>query len=179
MSNYANQKRDNSAMQVYQGKTLTLVVNDPDSDDGAAVSFKVPIPDNRVRCEITVLYVPAAGEELISDLAPANATLWLYTLAEDRSGVSGIELPVVNVEGSATTPTPIPTAAGLYGYSRSFQTLGHAIGGAFNTDAVSQPGTWQLQTTYCPDGVRFTPEEWDQITRECNPSLITPPVKLV
>lgn len=167
--------RNDSAFQRFEAPMVPLVNASAAGAGTAAGKFRVPVPDSRLRVKVSVIFIPAAGSTPVSDLSPAGATLWLYETEVDRSGVSGAYFPCANIEGTSAAPTAIPISAGLYGYSREFTTLADAIEGAFNTGTNgTQAGVWVMQATYSPDSVRFTAQEWNEITRQCNPARMTP-----
>ncbi len=174
------ERRQDSAFQRFAAPIVPLVNVSAAGSGTANISFHVPVPDARLRTKVSLLFVPEAGSALTVDLTVGLGTLWLYEVERDRSGISGIFLPAANIFGDAATPASIPSAgggasgAGLYGYSREFQTLADGVQGAFSTKTFNQIGTYYLQVTYAPYAVRFTPEEWDQITQQCNPSRIGP-----
>lgn len=125
------------------------------------------------------MFIPPSGGAPVS-LFNAG-TLWLSEVEDDMSGVSGNTVPCTNIEGSQTSPTQIPAANGLQGYSREFVTGADAIEGVFtafgdSAAGTAMIGTWTLQTSYQPESVRFTDREWDEITRACNVILIQGPV---
>jgi hypothetical protein len=172
---YTNFKRADSAFQRFEAKPVVIAIATAAGAGSTSASFQVPIPDSRLRVKVTIIFVPAAGSTPLSNLSGANATLWLYESETDRSGVSGARFPCSNVEGTSAAPTSIPaTGNALYGYSREFTTLADTVEGAFVTGSNgTQAGSWVLQCAYSPDSVRFTPDEWDAITKICNPSLTT------
>jgi len=158
-----------------QQSLITFGASASGSDHTAV--FRVPIPDSRLRVKISVLFVPVAGSLAISGL---NATLWLYETDVEAAGVSGSQIPTTNIEGTSATPTAIPAAAGLQGYSREFVSSGDYIVGKL----IAQPGgpavgTWVLQCRYQPDSVRFTDREWNEIVSQCNPNVTTGPLKIL
>lgn len=139
-------------------------------------TFRVPIPDSRLRVKLSVLFIPGAGGAPNAASLGAS-TLWLYEADADLSGLSGITIPATDIVGTSAVPLVIPASADLGGYSREFVTAADAIEGVLtSTPGGPMIGTWMLQTRYQPDAVRFTFEEWDQIKAGCNPQLKTPTV---
>jgi hypothetical protein len=136
------------------------------SGDGVTktTNFQVPYPDSRLRCKISLLFRP-----LVDGTTP-TATLWLAEYDFDDSGRDGADVPLVDLAGSTSaTPLSIPFNAGLNGWSREFVSAADYIGGRLVVnDEVD--GDWVLQTRYQPEAVSFSPEEWDEIRSQCNPS---------
>lgn len=139
-------------------------------------TFRVPMPDSRLRVKITILFVPNAGAYPSSGLAN-TCTLWLCEAEQDISGVSGSTFPCANIEGTSGTPSQFPVADGLLGYTREFISAADDIEGTFNC-ATSLVGNWVLQCRYQPDSVRFTDAEWQEIASQCNPSLTSQPARV-
>ncbi len=131
------------------------------------VNFQVPIPDSRLRVKIATLFIPTSG----TATSGLGGTIWLREADQDASGVSGNLIPAANIEGTLALPTTFPTA-GLQGYSREFISAADYILGTvvLTSSGPSAGGSWVLQTRYQPQGVRFTPQEWDIIAPLCNPS---------
>ncbi len=171
-----NFRREDSALQRFEAPVVPLIVCSAAGVGVVAGNFQVPIPDSRLRVKTTLLFVPAAGATPLSNLSAMAATLWLFESEVDRTGVSGGRFPTTNIEGTSAAPTSVPEAGNaLYGYSREFTSLADVVEGAFVSGTNgTQAGTWVLQCTYAPDSVRFTADEWDVITRACNPSRTGP-----
>jgi hypothetical protein len=167
----------NSALQNHKPNPTQLVTIATSSavPANASVYFHVPTPDSRLRVRISVLFIPPAGAANEFD-ATGFATLWLYEADEDTSGVSGRFIPTTNIEGTEAAPTAVPEASPLLGYSREFVSISDAIEGKFTIASNVTLGTWILQTRYQPDSVRFTNEEWDELVRQCQPTLKTAPI---
>lgn len=169
-------RRNDSAHQKYKPPVQTLCTFGSGSGAAVTVAFRVPVPDSRLRVKISIMFIPVAGNYPLTGIASAG-TLWLSEAEDDDSGVQGGTIPCTNIEGTSAAPTSIPAANGLLGYSREFVSAGDNIQGVFNvTPGGPMVGSWVLQTRYQPEGVRFTPEEWNEIVPQCNPNLTTPPV---
>lgn len=126
-------------------------------------TFKVYVPDSRLRVKISVMFVPRAGLDPITFLT-STATLWLSALEMDESGVSGTDVPCTNLEGTSAAPTAISAANGLYGYSKEFTTASDAIRGVLAaTGSINTIGTWMIQVRYQPIGVSFSDAEWREL----------------
>ncbi len=169
-----NQKRTDSALQRFVAPYVPLINVDGTGVRTAVADFEVPIPDARLRTKVSLMFNPPAGTPLTVDLTAGSGLIWLYEGEKDESGVSGVILPAANISGTQAAPLAIPVAAGLYGYSREFVTLADKVRGHFAFGTFAHEGTWGLQVTYCPDSVRFTPDEWDVITQSCNPTRVGP-----
>jgi hypothetical protein len=167
----------NSALQKHEPNPITLVTIATSSavPSDASVYFHVPVPDSRLRVKISVLFIPPAGDAAEFD-ATTFASLWLYEVDEDASGVSGRFIQTTNIEGTEASATAVPEAAPLLGYSREFVSAADAIEGKLTILNNITFGTWVLQTRYQPDSVRFTNEEWDELVRQCQPTLKTAPI---
>jgi hypothetical protein len=166
--------RSDSARHKYVPPVRSLITFSALGSGSASVKFRVPIPDSRLRVKISVLFIPVAGNAPTSGV---GGTLWLYEADDDQSGVSGMSIGCTNIEGTQASPTAIPAASPLLGYSREFVSAGDAIEGVLAaTSGGAMIGTWVLQVRYQPDAVRFTDEEWIEIRNLCNPTLITPRV---
>jgi hypothetical protein len=139
--------------------------------------FLVPIPDSRLRVKIGVLFIPTMGDIPAVPADSGSATLWLYEEDIDEM-FSGNDIPTNNIEGSATTPTPIPlvtagSANKLYGYSREFWSAADYIKGELTSSNNLTGGSWTLQCSCQPDtGQRFTDEEWQQVTSAFSPRVL-------
>jgi hypothetical protein len=151
----------------------TLVTIGSSSAAAGSVYFRVPIPDSRLRVKVDVLFVMAAGSAFEVDIT-GFSTLWLYESEEDTSGLSGRTVQCTNIEGTEASPTAVPAASPLMGYSREFVTAADYIEGKFTILSNITLGTWYLKTRYQPDAVRFTDDEWDEIVRLCQPAIFTP-----
>lgn len=167
-----------SACQRFDAQFVPLAFLSAGSGVAGGGTFKVPVPDSRLRVKVSLIFVPNAGATLLSSLAAAAATIWLYDAEQDASGQSGIELPCANVEGTSAAPTAFPAANGLYGYAREFTTSADNIKGDWNATSFGVVHALVLQVRYAPDSVRFSPEEWDEITRRCTPGRTTPLLNL-
>lgn len=156
-----------SAHQIYVPSTVIPLVKSSQAGAGTVfTTFKVKTPDSRLRTKISVIFVPNAGGSPVVDLTAAGSTIWLAEGEEDVSGMSGIILPCTNIEGTQAAPTAF-LVAGLSGYSREFVTAADWITGLFTTGTNGvEAGVWYLQTRYQPDGVSFSPAEWDCLIRK-------------
>ena len=167
----------NSATQKVTPQTKTLVTISNSPNVKAVVTFRVPVPDSRLRVKISTIFVPQAGQSTVN---AGTASLWLYEAEDDMSGTTGTTVPSTNVEGTSAAPTAIPATAGLSGYSREFVTGADAIEGVFTAiaGAAGGLGTWVLQVRYQPESVRFTDAEWNEISQRMNPQLLSSPASV-
>jgi len=170
------EEREDSAVHKWVPPQRSLITFATSAEGPATASFRVPIPDSRLRVKISLLFVPTASENP-TDIS-GSATLWLAETDWENSGVTGRTIALTNIEGTKAAPTAIAAAVGLLGYSREFVSAGDAIEGVFVATNPDQLGTWVLQARYQPDAVRFTNREWNEIKNQCNPYLITAPVVL-
>lgn len=167
----------NSALQKHtpQPTTLVTILDNAAVPSNASVYFRVPTPDSRLRVKVSVLFIPPAGDLNEFDIT-GFANLWIAELETDMSGVSGRELPCTNIEGTEALPTAVPASSPLLGYSREFVSAADMIQGKFTILSNMTLGSWVLQTRYQPDSVRFTDEEWDELVRQCQPTLTSSPI---
>lgn len=170
-----NQSELNAKLQQFIPTPQILISSGAAGGGSGSVAFRVPCPDPRLRTKITVAFAPVVGSSATA--LAATATLWLAEGEWDRSGASGRILRCTNVEGTQAAPTAIATA-GLLGYSRELITAADTIEGVLTATVGSFDvlGSWMLQCRYSPQSVRFTDKEWDEITRQCNPSLTSRPI---
>lgn len=163
-----------SAHQIYIPPSIIPLVHTTASGVlSATTTFRVNTPDSRLRVKISIRFAGDAGTDATADITAAAPTLWLAEADIDDCGVSGIALPLTNIEGTKAAPlaflTTAPAAAGLQGYSREFTTAADCILGTFFTKSNGfSNGMWYLQMRYQPDSVRFAPDEWDAIVSKCN-----------
>jgi hypothetical protein len=166
-----------SARHRFVAPQQSLITLGPSATGGPYTAvFRVPIPDSRLRVKISTLFVPASG------LATSglSADLWLYETDVEAAGVTGIQIPTTNIEGTQAAPTAIPEAAGLMGYSREFVSAADYIVGRLRASPGGPGvGTWVLQTRYQPDAVRFTDREWNEIKNQCNPNVTIGPLRIL
>lgn len=142
---------------------------------GKTTNFRVPIPDSRLRVKVSCMFVYAANATRLA-VTGQGATLWLRESEIDDSGTSGDLVPCTDLAGSTqAAPIAIPQSAGLAGFSREFISAADYIEGTLAVaTSVASAGYWVLQCRYQPNAVRFTPEEWDSITRGANPYAPSP-----
>jgi hypothetical protein len=148
-------------------------------------TFRVPMPDSRVRCKVTVLYSPVPqGNDfaLPVDITGFNSAIWLGLEEIDWAGRVAGPVPVTNLIVNPTTgllvtraaPLAIPSDANVMGFSEEFVTAGDQIFGELTTTYVpGAPGRWMLYTRYQPDGLYLPPDEWQEICNLCTPRAIT------
>jgi hypothetical protein len=148
-------------------------------------TWRVPMPDSRVRCKVSVLFSPTPGTTnaaLPIDVTLAAAKIWGCLAEEDFAGRIAGPVPTQNVVVDPTTgllvtraaPLSIPSDAGVMGWSREFVTAGDNL--YFELTATLIPGTpgrWMLYTRYQPDGLYLPQDEWDQIRALCDPFIVT------
>jgi hypothetical protein len=166
---------ENQASQRIVAPTQTLATFGGTTGAPGIVTFRVPLVDARIRTILSVVFVPPAGfvKSTTATALAGTANLWLYGEKQDESGVSGGIFPVSNIEGTQAAPTTIPLA-GLFGYSREFNSGIDFVGGIFQ-GAGGPAGSWVLEVVYQPEaGVVLSPLEYDQIIAQCNPQLLTP-----
>jgi hypothetical protein len=162
-----NYNRANSAVQKVQTFDRLLTSNTVESV-GLISTFKVPVPDSRLRTKISLFWnLPPA--QALGSLA---STLWLYEADLDLSGNGGDLVPLTDLVGTQAAPLTIPQNVDLLGYSREFITAADYICGVL-TMTVPPEGqsSWVLQCRYQPQSVRFTDDEWQEIAAACNPSV--------
>jgi len=147
------------------------------------VSFRVEVPDSRLRVNLAIIGQPSAGAAA-NFIGNKGLTLWLRAVEDSQD--YGTEVPITNLWGDGTTPDPIPgsidPATGLVvadtnlgGWAKEFVTIGRAIIGTVNYPATVNTGAGQLvlQVRYQPEaGIRFPWDEWDEIRRSCDRSGI-------
>jgi hypothetical protein len=169
----------NFVLQKWRPGARVLVASQVGTEDVVSTTFRVPIPDSRLRVKISVIFVFKAGTQPVNpDLSSGGATLWLAETEDDDSGMSGTTIASTNIEGTEAAPTVIPQAVGLAGYSREFITAADNIEGRFSTSYNGFVGNWILQLRYQPDnGQHFTNEEWREICGQAKP-IVPPPVNL-
>jgi hypothetical protein len=159
------------------------------SDFGAAggpstAIFRVPLPDSRVRCKVTLLYdaVPkTTNAALPYDITGTNHTIWMCLEDISFQGRQASPVPIQNVVVNPATgllvtraaPLVIPSDAGVMGFSREFVSAGDSLYGELVTSFVAaSPGRWMLYTRYQPDGQYLPPDEWQAIVGLCRPVVI-------
>ena len=159
------------------------------SDFGAAGTgtavFRVPLPDSRVRCKVTLLYdvVPkTTNPSLPIDITGTSHTIWMCLADDDFQGrVAGpvqtqnvVVNPATGLLVTRAAPLTIPSDAGVMGFSREFVSAGDYLYGELATGFVaSAPGRWMLYTRYQPEGLYLPPDEWAAITALARPDIIT------
>jgi len=166
---------DDADLQVYILKPLILINFDQNAEADNSVSFRVEVPDSRLRCNVALIGEPRAGAAN-NFIGSKAMTLWLREVEDSIQ--FGTSVPCTNLWGTSAAPGAFPgtvNAAGaivadtaLGGFSREFVTAGRAIVGtvryqfAFNSGL----GDLALQVRYTPEaGMRFSAKEWQAI---CN-----------
>jgi hypothetical protein len=146
--------------------------------------FRIPMPDSRVRCKVSLIYdvVPtSANTALPRDITGVSHTIWMCLAEESYQGRIAGPVPTQNIiinpgTGVLVTraaPLTIPSDAGVMGFSREFVTAGDNLYGELTTGFVAAvPGRWMLYTRYQPDGIYLPPDEWQQIVGLCRPDVI-------
>jgi hypothetical protein len=149
------------------------------------VSFRVEVPDSRVRVALEIIGQPGAGSEAADNfIGGKGLTLWLRAVADSVD--FGTSVPITNLWGTSAVPDPIPgyidpttglavADTNLGGWGKEFVTIGRAVVGTINYAAAFNSGAGQLvlQVRYQPDaGVRFPWDEWDEIRRSCDRSVL-------
>lgn len=172
-----------SGLQKWRPPAQPLMTYSKGVSAGSGIStFLVPIPDSRLRVKIDTLFIPAPGTPPPLTGFAGTASILLFEAEDDDIG-SGAVIPTNLIEGTIVgttlTPTVIPTADTLLGYSREFWSAADYIVGTLTTNKISNVGgVWVLQCRYQPDGVRFTPKEWQEITAACSPRATYTPLSL-
>ena len=124
------------------------------------VTFRVNMPDSRVRVKLSLVFVPSSGAP--GALAGKGIALWLSEIEYDRQ-TSGLTIPSVNIEGTSAAPTLIFNDNALSGYSREFVTAADGVQGVVTIPAQlgdGKAGLLQLQGRMQPEAQRLTDEEW-------------------
>ena len=171
--------------QIHFLKPLTLMqfVGSSEALDGA-VSFRVEVPDSRLRVNIALIGVSQGSSNNI--LGGKGLTLWLR--AVEDSWDTGTVCPITNLWGTSAAPGAIPgyidntgtivADANLNGWGKEFVTAGRAIEGTVNYPASVNTGVGLLvlQVRYTAEAIRFPRQEWDEIRRGCGRSLYGQPL---
>ena len=157
----------NGPRQILAPPPIVLCTNSGAGESTFSTMVRVPTPDSRCRVKLSVSFVPANGANVADITGPT--TLWIAGCDYDQGGTGGgggRTIPVTNVEGTKAAPTPIPSAAGLLGYSREFVTAADCLEAVFTTGSLTGPkGAWMMQTRIQPDAVTLDWKEWDEIRR--------------
>lgn len=148
-------------------------------------TFRVPMPDSRVRCKVSLVYdlkPRTSNAALPVDITGVSHTIWMCLAEEDWTGRVAGPVPTSNVIVNPTTgllvsrasPLVIPSDAGVMGFSREFVTAGDNLYGELASGFVAAaPGRWMLYTRYQPDGLFLPEDEWTAIKAFCTPEVIT------
>lgn len=161
---------------------LATFTNDAEGNTGD-VSFRVEVPDSRLRVGIEIVGVPGNGNSDNAFIGTKGLTLWLRAVANAIQG--GREIPMTNLWGTAAAPGPIPgdIIAGvptndpdLGAWGKEFVTIGRAIVGTISYADVVQTGVGQLalQVYYTPEAIRFPDYEWQEIKAQCGSNCVGP-----
>lgn len=158
------------------------------SDFGAAgtgtAQFRVPLPDSRVRCKVTLLYdaVPkTTNAALPYNITAISHTVWMCLEDVSFAGRQDAPVPIQNVIRDPVTgllvtrlaPLIIPSDPNTMGFSREFVSAGDSLYGELATGFVATaPGRWMLYTRYQPEGLFLPPDEWQEIVGLCRPQVI-------
>lgn len=145
-------------------------------------TFRVPMPDSRLRVKVSLIYSPVPGVTIPFDIGTVNShAIWMGLEEIDWAGRIAGPIPTINVIRNPTTgllvtraaPLVIPSDVNVMGYSQEFQSAGDQIFGELTTTFVAAaPGRWMLYTRYQPDGIVLPEEEWQEITNLCTPRVI-------
>jgi hypothetical protein len=150
---------------------------------GTAV-FRVPLPDSRVRCKVTLLYDPVpktTNLALPQDITGVTHSIWMALEDVSFAGRQDAPVPVQNVVVNPTTgllvtraaPLVIPSDPGVMGFSREFVSAGDSLYGELVTGYVAAvPGRWMLYCRYQPDGLYLPPDEWQEVVGLARPQVI-------
>ena len=166
-----------------------IICNFLGSSEGGSVgsvSFRVLVPDSRLRTKIVLVPQPASETSPNFTLVGKGLTLWLRDT--ERAVQTGTYYPTTNLWGTAAVPGPIPgdidpgtglpvADPGLGAFGKEFVTAGDAIEGTINYDAVVNTGRGQiaLQVVYVPESIRFPRNEWEEIKAQCGVVLLDLP----
>jgi hypothetical protein len=151
----------------------------------ATAIFRVPMPDSRVRCKVSLVFdrVPTSSNTALPvDITGVNHSIWMCLAEEDFAGRVAGPVPTQNIIINPTTgqlvtraaKLVIPSDAGVMGFSREFVTAGDNLYGELDTTGVggAANGRWMLYTRYQPDGMVLPEDEWQRITAMCVPQVI-------
>jgi hypothetical protein len=144
----------------------------------AQVTFRVPVPDSRLRVGIKVLGYPQ-GAVARNFLAGKNVKLWLYAADELDNGTT-IPVTDLSIGSSVSTqsaPVTIPVDPGLGGFAREMVTSADYIEGVLTCIGVANgvKGQLILAARYQPEaGANFSWDEWAEIRALCDPSPTSP-----
>jgi hypothetical protein len=170
--------------QIHVLRPLTLMQFAGSSEGNTGeVSFRVEVPDSRLRVNIALIGQPSDGAAA-NFIGTKALTLWLRAVEDSQD--FGTEVPITNLWGTGAAADPIPgyidPATGLAvadtnlgGWAKEFVTIGRGIIGTVNYPASVNTGAGQLvlQVRYQPEaGIRFPWDEWDEIRRSCDRSGI-------
>jgi hypothetical protein len=149
---------------------------------GVKATFRVPVPDSRLRVKVSVIYCPVPGVTIPFDIGTVNSHyLWLGLEELDWAGRIAGPIPTQNLIINPATatyytraaPLVIPSDVNVMGFSQEFQTAGDQIFGELTTTFVAAaPGRWMLYTRYQPDGLWLPPDEWEAVKGLCTPRVI-------
>lgn len=140
-----------------------------------AVSFRIEVPDSRLRVNVALLGIALGSSNNI--LGGKGLTLWLRAV-EDAID-TGTVVPISNLWGTSAAPGAFPgytdstgtivPDSGLGGWGKEFVTAGRAIEGTVNypADVNTGVGNLVLQVRYTPEAIRFPRVEWDEIRKSC------------
>lgn len=151
------------------------------------VSFRVEVPDSRLRVKISLIGQPGAGIDP-GFIGGKGLTLWLRAVEDAVRG--GAEVPITNLWGRGNAGGPIPgyvasdgtetTDPFLGGFSKEFVTAGDAIVGTV-TVPVEQggdgTGSLILQVRWQPEAIRFPRDEWYEIRGQCQANIRGNPIR--
>jgi hypothetical protein len=135
-----------------------------------ASSFRVTVPDPRIRAHVRLIKNTSAGNLGTADADNTTARLWCALTAQ---GPTGKNLPVTNLVGTLAAGLAIPTDTGLYGHAFQVEALGQDAGGngqsfAAGTLTVTGSGsgvalTWTLEVVWQAN-TPITDAEWSAIS---------------
>lgn len=161
-----------------------VVANFAGSSEGSvgSVSFRVFVPDSRLRTKIVLLPVRTVSG---FTLQGKGLTLWLRETEPAKQ--TGTYEPITNLWGTGAAPGPIPGTidpatglpvadANLQGFGKEFVTAGRAIEGTITYAVINNSGKGQiiLQVEYTPEAIRFPRNEWQEIVAEMGMQVLTP-----
>jgi hypothetical protein len=173
--------------QIHYLRALPLMTFINSGSVTGSVSFRVDVPDSRLRVNVALLAQCTDGGSPASLIGAKGLNMWLR--ATEDSIETGDPAPITNLWGTGAQPAPIPgyidPQTGLYaadanlgGWGKEFVTIGNAIVGTVNYPGADPTGAGQLvlQVRYIPEAIRFPRDEWDEIRRQCGRKILGLPL---
>ncbi len=172
--------------QIHKLRPLTLIqfVGSSEALENQSVSFRIEVPDSRLRVNVALIGVPTAGADS-NFIGTKGLTLWLRAVEDSID--AGTVVPITNLWGTSAAPGAIPgyidntgaivADSALGGWGKEFVTSGNAIEGTIRYPATVNTGAGLLvlQVRYTPEAIRFPRDEWDEIRKACGRNLYGQP----